>query len=81
MTTNAVYKQLVYRTSIRISWVIVLIFILFYIDDPDRFQKMSIIKLILFIGLLISFVYWYYLDKNPNCKLDPKIASVVRDHV
>ena len=55
-TQKQAYPHNVYNTSVYIIWAITIIFCLIYLYDDEVLVKASLLKLILFIGLLISLV-------------------------
>ena len=50
------YPHLVYRTSEHIIWAICIIYAILFIDTKYWWAKLSLLKLILFTGLLLSIV-------------------------
>ncbi len=50
------YPHYVYRTSIRIIWCIMIITLIVFWNDPDKIYYMGVLKIILFVGLLISII-------------------------
>ena len=55
-TKKNYYPHYVYRTTMRIIWCILIVTIIVYWQDPEKFYNMGILKLILFAGLCLSLI-------------------------
>ena len=62
-TNDKYYSHAVYRDSVYIIWTIIIFYFLLIPADREFLDGLSIIKFILFVGLILFFIYWYYSKK------------------
>lgn len=55
-TKSNYYPHYVYRTSIRIIWCIIIFSLIIYWQDPNKLYNIGVLKIVLFVGLIITII-------------------------
>lgn len=63
-TNSQYYPHMVYQTSLIAIWGILIVAFIIFQGDEHIYENIGILKIVLFIGLIASFIYWMKGDFN-----------------